>query len=125
MIRDMQEKDIPKLKELQAADGFEWKFPEKMFSAKVWVNAKDEPVMMIGGRMIAEAVLISSKEGTPAMRLAILQELSKVVFADAKALGVTEGVTWIPDCIWKAYSRRLKALGWMVSKFKTMSLIVQ
>lgn len=120
MIRELQDKDLPLLREWHEATGFEWEFPEQMFSARVWVDANDDPVMMIGAKIIAEAVLISSKKETPGMRLAILKALFHEVRQECLAAGISEGITWVPDSIWKSYSKRLAGMGWLKSKYRTM-----
>jgi len=125
MIRNVEEKDLPRLRELHKATGFEWEFPENLLSAKVWVDENDEPVMMVGAKVIAEAVLISSKQQTPGMRLAILRELFDAVKNECMGNGITEAITWIPEVIWRPYSRRLKGLGWVESKYKTMCFLAK
>lgn len=120
MIRRVQEKDIPRLKELHAATGFEWDFPSDMISAWVWADENDAPVMMAGARVLAEAVLISSKDGDPQQRLAILERLAEVTRRDVRELGIREAVAWLPDSIWRGFSRRLKRFGWKAIKYRSM-----
>jgi hypothetical protein len=124
MIRRAQTKDLERLKALHAATGFEWDFPDDAISAWVWVDENDDAVMMAGARVIAEAVLISSKQGTPQQRLAIMERLMEVVRRDVDNFGISEAVAWIPDGIWKAFSRRLKRLGWKAIRYHSMVMKV-
>lgn len=108
------------MREMHAAAGFDWDFPEDAISAYVWVDENDEPVVMAGGRVLAEAFLISSQKETPQRRLEIIAQLMQVVGQDVARLGIREGVAWIPDSIWKAYSRRLKRFGWKAIRYRSM-----
>lgn len=76
--------------------------------------------MMAGARVIAEAVLISSQKGAPQQRLEILESLMEVVRRDVDSFGIPEGVAWIPDAIWKSFSRRLKRMGWKAIRYHSM-----
>jgi hypothetical protein len=120
MIRRLEQKDLARLEVLHREAGFDWDFPADMISSWVWVNEKDEPVMVVGARVIAEAVVISSKAGTPRQRLAILERMAEVVKRDVMELGIREGVAWIPDSIWRAFSRRLKRFGWKSIRYRSM-----
>jgi len=120
MIRRLEPRDIPRLRELHAATGFEWEFPENLLSARVWTDEKDVPLMLVGAKVIAEAVVISSTAGTPGMRFQALQQMMREVEADVAKEGIEGACAWIPNVIWRSFSRRLKSFGWKESGYRTM-----
>jgi len=125
MIRRVRIEDLPRLKELHEEAGFNWGFPDDAISAWVWVDEENEPVMMVGARILAEAVVISSKRSTPQQRLAILERLMEVVRRDVDGFGIQEGVAWIPDSIWRSFSKRLKRWGWKEIGYRSMVMKVR
>ena len=120
MIRNVEPKDLPKLRALHEATGFQWDFPEGLLSAKVWVDANDEPRMLLGAKVIAEVVLIAG-EDKPGEKLAMLEALSAAVHEDIRRSGIREAVAWLPNSIYKPFSRRLAKWGWKPSQYRTMS----
>lgn len=111
MIRPLQEKDIAGLKQLHAASGFAWPFPEfgpEMLSALVFVDQDDRPVMLVGARKMAEVFMIADPAWEkPAIRAAALDALYLETSAELKGYGIPEVVAWLPAQVAKKFARRL------------------
>jgi len=125
LIRALESRDIPHLRKLHAATGYVWDFPEDLLSARVWADENDLPLMLVAAKLVVEGVVISSNAGTPGMRLEMLGRMMREVLRDADKAGIAEGFAWIPNEIWKSFSRRLRAWGWKPSNYKTMAIQVR
>jgi hypothetical protein len=113
MIRFLEPQDIPKLKELQ--NDFEWTFNPDYLFGMVVVDENDRPVMMAGAWKRAEVHMVCDSHWSSAeTRGAAFLELHKAMETVLAREGVAEAITWMDDM--KAFGRRLKRLGWEVTK---------
>jgi hypothetical protein len=124
MIRPLQAKDIPRLRELHAASGFAWEFPDlrSFLSAQVFVDENDIPVILIGARPMAEVVgIFDPAWETAGVKMAAFTALYGAVEADCRAAGIKEVVAWLPPQIAKAFSRRLRRhFSWVENRWACM-----
>lgn len=127
MIRRVEARDIPRLKELHAASGFDWPFPEfgpEFLTARVVVDENDQPVMLAAARKLAEVVMVvDPKWETPGLRMAAFEGVYESVERDLAQAGIPEVVAWIPPQLWdqKAFIRRLKRrFGWAESSWREL-----
>lgn len=113
MIRNIELRDIPRLKELLS--GFEWTFGSDFMRGLVMVDAEDRPVLFVGAWQLAEVHLaIDPTWATPGARLVALQQIHRAMEKELAALCAGQVVTWMDKC--SAFTRRLKRLGWVMSE---------
>lgn len=117
MIRLLQEKDIPRLRELEG--DFEWEFGDCV-GALVAVDENDRPVMYCGAWKRAEVhIALDPKWSTPGARLAFLHKIHSTMNDKLKRDGFEQVVTWFdekPTGAAKRFQKRLGILGWMMSE---------
>lgn len=117
MIRDLELKDVPRLKELHEAKPFRFDFPklDELLTCKVFVDDNDVPKMMIGAQQGVEILLVSDPEWeTPGMRMGMLRAMYVQVEDDLRRQGVKYVGASIPPEICKGFVRRLRReFGWI------------
>ena len=116
IIRAYEERDLERITALHRASGFPYKFLDPQAPScivKKVVCDGEDVVMGAFLRQTTEAYLVTdSKWRSPAWRWAALQQLQADVVAEAVRKGVENAQAFIPPSIVKAYSKRLKMLGW-------------
>ena len=109
MIRPIEAKDLPKLKEL-----VDWEFGDDYLTGLVFVDSEDAPRAVCGAWLLAEVHMGMDKSwGTPGARFAAMKEMHAAMERELKALHVKQVVTWFDRC--SAFTRRLTKLGWVMS----------
>lgn len=117
-IRNYRPEDEPALREMHAAQGFDYTFPDlanPLFVSKlVLEDDNGRPVMAALGRVTCEVYLLAEpKAGTPRerfLRLLLMHESSR---RDLETRGLDDATCWVPPQIEKAFGRRLERLGWV------------
>ena len=119
IIRPYEERDLKRIEELHRSSGFPYKLLDPQAPScivKRVVCDGDDIVMAAFLRQTTEAYLVTdSKWRSPAWRWAALQQLQADVVAEAVGKGVENAQAFIPPSILKAYSKRLRFLGWQQS----------
>lgn len=112
-LRLLEERDRERVKELQC--GFEWTYqPDFLFGVAV-VDESDRPVIAAGAWKRAETHVVCDRLwATPQEREAVFVELHRAMEVILACEGVAEAITWMDGM--KAFSRRLKGLGWDMAK---------
>lgn len=118
MIRRAEPRDLPILRKMQGC--FEWTFDRDLAECLVVVDECDVPVMAAAAWKRAEVHMVSAKSDTPGMRLFMFRELHDAMEKALFCQGIGEAVTWTEidgKCsMWRAFAKRLAALGWVKSE---------
>lgn len=115
-VRQYTEADFDRIKELHIQSGLDYVFPDvpnkEFFSGRV-VGVDGEVGMAAFLKLSAEAYLICDpKWRNPAWRFEALRQLSHQCNNDARDVGVTEVVAFLPPKMVSKFGRRLGKLGW-------------
>ena len=142
LIREYRDSDLPALRAIHAAQGFDYALPDlsnPLFVTKLLLTDEDSspqesqadrsqrisqvtshesPVTRIVGaaflRLTAEAyLLLDPRVGTPRQRWQWLLALHAVAERDAWQRGLEDVHAWLPPPIVKQFGRRLARLGWV------------
>jgi hypothetical protein len=110
LIRWIEERDIPKIIEMQGE--FAWTFERDFMGALAVVDKNDIPVLVTGAWKRAEVHLLADRNvKLPASAfLELHQAMAEALAKD----NVAEVVTWMDDM--QSFGRRLKQLGWETAK---------
>jgi len=121
-IREYKESDLNALRQIHAAQGFGYDFPDladPLFLTKLVLEEENrEPGQGIVGaavlRLTSEAyLLLDPKAGKPRERWHWLVGLQHAAERDAEARGLADTHAWLPPEIGKQFGRRLSRLGWV------------
>ena len=125
-IRPLEQKDIPKLREIYAEMGFDYAFPDLLSPQFVNVMVLEDdgvPVMAIASRKTVETYLLMKKGWrTPGWRQEAFLQLHLGAHKAVKALGFTDVHAWVPPQVSKSFGRRLqRVFGWKKSVWDVFS----
>lgn len=111
-VRECQESDLPRLREIFAKQGFEYDFPDlaaAQFVAKqVVVDDNDVVQMAVCARQTVELYMLADGEwSTPKWRFEALKAIHESMRKDLAAKGFEDAHLWLPPQLVKSFSRRL------------------
>jgi hypothetical protein len=111
VIRRIEERDLPKLRELRS----DWEL-ETGCIGLVLVDENDVPVVFAGAWLLAEThIAIDSKWSTPGARLFALEQIHQAMNDALKEKGIRQAVTWF-DGAKDRFRRRMEKWGWVASQ---------
>jgi hypothetical protein len=111
MIRRLELKDLPRLKEL----GFPYEIGPDFIEGLCAVDGNDEVVMFVGAFSRAEVhMCVDGQWATPGARLALLKQVHDAMERELKARNVGQVITWFGSEM-KRFKVRLQKLGWAKS----------
>jgi hypothetical protein len=117
-IREIRSDDEPRLREIFAAQHFDYEFPKldspEFLATVVICDDQSRPVMAVAARRTVELFLLADpKWGTPRWRLEALQITHNAMRSKLKQIGVQDAHIWVPPDICKSFGRRLmRMFGW-------------
>ncbi|GAC1675396.1 MAG: hypothetical protein PVS2B2_10310 [Candidatus Acidiferrum sp.] len=122
MIRTYQQEDLPALRAIHAAQGFDYALPDlgnPLFVTKLVLgedaSAEEQP-RIVGAallRLTAEAyLLLDPKGGTPRERWQWLRTLHDAAERDAWRRGLEDVHAWLPPPISAKFGKHIERLGW-------------
>jgi len=123
MIRPYRPEDESALREMHAAQGFDYPFPDltqpEFVSLLVAVDENDVPVQAVLARKTVEIYFLGQKEWrNPAWRMETLAKLHFGMHGLLLAQGYTDAHCWMPPQVSKSFGRRLrKVFGWVESRW--------
>ena len=117
-IREYTPADDAPLRAMHAAQGFDYPFPDlsnQLFVTRlVLEDDNGRPLMAALGRVTCEVFLIADpRSGTPQDRWQRLVAMHEAMRRALHAQGFEDATCWIPPRIERAFSRRLRRLGWV------------
>jgi hypothetical protein len=117
-IRDYTPEDETALREMHAAKGFDYAFPDlsnQLFLTRLVLEDDDgRPLMAALGRVTCEVYLLAQPgAGTPPERWQRLVVLHEAMRSTLQAQGFEDATCWVPPRIERAFGRRLRRLGWV------------
>jgi hypothetical protein len=117
LVREYSESDLPQLRAIHAAQGFDYALPDlsnPLFVTKK-VLAQDEAILGAAFlRLTAEAyLLLDPRSGTPRQRWQSLLTLHAAAERDAWQRGLEDVHAWLPPPIAKNFGKRVTRLGWV------------
>ena len=126
IIRDYRPEDEPVLREMHAAQGFDYPFPDlsnQLFLTRlVLEDDSGRPVMAALGRLTCEVYLLARPgEGAPGVRWRRLLVMHEAMRRALHAQGFEDATCWIPPRIERAFGRRLRQLGWVRDQWPAYS----
>lgn len=115
-VRDVEFADEPRLREIHAASGLEYEFPNlgsPLFVVKKALEADGKVRLAAAARITVEvSVLCDSEWLTPAFRLKAFELLHEEMRRELKAKGIEDVHAWLPPQM-KSFARRLcRYFGW-------------
>lgn len=140
MIRDFDENDLEKAREIHAANGL----PENCFPNLIITTpeGKEEanalfitrsvyehagvPAIMAFLKITAEVfVLIDHTVGTPEERWAWMKEFNEYVKHEAWQRGLEQITCWVPPEIEESFEKRLLEMGYIKSPWRSYTLNIE
>ena len=115
IIRQLEEKDIEKLKETHKGLGADYRFPnlDEFLPIPAVVDETDSPIMVVASMPTVELFLFADGQWeTPGMRMEAFKLIHEYVRKDLNLRGIVEANAWIPPQISKSFGRRLRKMGW-------------
>lgn len=117
-IRTFRPEDEPALKQMHAAQGFDYAFPDlanPLFVSKLVLEDDDgRPLMAALGRLSCEVYLLAKpRAASPRERFLQMLLMHEAGRRDLEARGLDDATCWVPPPIEKAFGRRLERLGWV------------
>jgi hypothetical protein len=117
-IREYTPEDAAPLREMHAAQGFSYPFPDlsnRLFVTRlVLEDDNGRPLMAALGRVTCEVYLLAQPAaGTPQERWQRLLAMHEAMRRALHAQGFEDATCWIPPRIERAFGRRLRRLGWV------------
>jgi len=124
-LRPLRDSDIPVLREMHAASGYAYDFPDLnggMFEAcAVVVDEQDKPIMAAAAERILQLYLFGG-EGNPAVKLAAVRMLHDGLRPTLRQRGYQEANAFLPPQICKRFGRRLKQIFSWVENWPSFSV---
>ncbi len=118
-VRPMEERDIPAMKAIHAAAGYEYQLPDmhtsEIEAAQVVVDDDDVPIMGAMAKRVAEVVLICAPGGPvhPTVKMQAIRMLHEAIRDMIVPKGFKEANAFLPPAIEKSHGRHLvKLFGW-------------
>ena len=117
-IRELRPDDEARLRELFAAQHFDYQFPElgspEFLTTVVICDDESRIVSCVAARRTVELFLLTDPAwGTPRWRMEALRLAHQVMHAKLKAVGIRDVHAWLPPEIAKTFGRRLmRCFGW-------------
>ena len=117
-IREYRPEDEAALREIHAAQGFDYPFPDlanQLFLTRlVLEDDAGRPLMAALGRVTCEVYLLAQpRAGTPQDRWQRLLAMHEAMRREQHTRGYEDATCWIPPRIERAFGRRLRRLGWV------------
>lgn len=117
-VRPMRQTDIPVLKLIFAAQGFEYFFPDLtgplIEAVHVVVDENDKPLCAVAAQRTIELYLFAGAIGPPHVRLHAIRLLHESLIPALKAKGYREVNAAIPPDIANSFGKRLcKTFDWV------------
>jgi len=117
-IRNYRPEDEPALKQMHAAQGFDYAFPDlanPLFVSKLVLEDDDGRSLMAAlGRLSCEVYLLAEpKSASPGERFLQMLLMHEAGRRDLEARGLDDVTCWVPPGIEKSFGRRLERLGWV------------
>jgi hypothetical protein len=117
-IREYTPDDAAPLREMHAAQGFDYPFPElsnQLFVTRlVLEDDNGRPLMAALGRVTCEVFLLAQPAaGRPQERWQRLLAMHEAMCRALHAQGFEDATCWVPPRIERAFGRRLRRLGWV------------
>jgi hypothetical protein len=115
--RKMETGDIPQIKQIFEAQGFDYEFPSigsNIIAKRVLCDEHGVPQVGVMARVTVDLYgVFNPAWETPAMRLWALQQLHKEMQIELREKGIEDGHFWCPPQILKSFGRRMmKMFGW-------------
>ena len=118
-VRPMEERDIPAIKAIHAAAGYEYSFPAfdslSIEAADVVVGDDDVPIMGAMAKRVVEVVLFCAPGGPvhPLVKMEAIKMLHDSIRDTIVPKGFYEANAFLPPQIERSYGRHLvKLFGW-------------
>lgn len=114
-IRAFEARDLARLKELHAKQGFDYSFPKLTDPVFAFGSVADDgrPQMALFGKITAEMFLFLDPEyADPETRWGMFLRLHEAVRLQAAAAGLADVNFWLPPEVPEGFIRKLKQLGW-------------
>lgn len=123
ITRDLEFQDEPQLREIHAASGLDYEFPNlgsPLYVVKKVVEVDGRVVVAAAARLTVEvSVLCDSEWLTPAFRLKAFEVLHEEMRRELKNKGLEDCHAWLPPQM-KNFARRLcKYFGWGKSNWES------
>lgn len=125
-IRPLEARDIPKLRQMYEAQGFDYQFPDLAAPEFVNVMVLEEDgslVLAIASRKTVETYLwIERGWKTPGWRQEAFMQLHLAAHKAVKEMGFRDAHCWLPPQVAKSFGRRLqRVFGWKKSIWDVFS----
>jgi hypothetical protein len=123
IVRNLEFADEPRLREIHAASGLEYEFPNlgnSLYIVKKVVEDDGTVVVAAAARLTVEvSVLCDAEWLTPAFRLKAFELLHEEMRRELKDKGLEDCHAWIPPQM-KNFARRLmRSFGWGKSNWES------
>jgi len=129
ILRAYRNEDLERIKQLHAKQGFGFPFPDltdPVFAVGCIAEEDGEAQMAAFLKVHAEAYLfLDPAHGTPRERWQALLQIHEAVRRQALELGLDGVTAWLPPSLPKAFTRRLKKLGWGKDEWESYSFRVR
>ena len=126
-IRDLKPEDIPVLRRLHQARGYDYPFPDltapEFVAVRVLVLEDDQPVEVVAARKTVECYCwLDPAWRNPRWRLDGLMLLHEDMRQQLEKQGFTDAHAWPPPDIERAFGKRLRRIfGWVKSDWASYS----
>jgi hypothetical protein len=118
-IRQLQEYDVQRLKELhfKLSPGYEFPNLNEFYPIPTIVDDYDNPVVTVAALPTAEIFYFGDPDWeTPGIRMEAFKIIHEFVRRDLASRGVIEVNAFIPRFLCRSFGRRLKRFGWRESQ---------
>jgi hypothetical protein len=126
-IRKLEERDLPRLRELHRESGFDYPLPDflapEFERVTVVVDENDVPVQMTAARKTVEIyAIVDPNWRNPRWRLDALLQSHEEMRQGLLESGYEDVHAWLPPEVEKSFGRRLVGIfGWIPSRWKSYS----
>lgn len=117
-VRALQYSDIPILKEMYLASGFDYAFPDltgpEFEATRVVVDENNRPLMAVSAKRTIELYLFCGKFEHPASGLHAIRLLHESMKSALKQKGYSDANAFLPPQVAKSFGGRLqRTFGWL------------
>ena len=126
-VRAYEARDLERLKELHAAQGFGYPLPDLtdptfVVGQVIDSGSQDSPLPAAAFlQLTAQAFFLQGKAGTPREKWQQLLALHEAVRSEAAELGLCDVQCWVPPEVSRGFDRRLKKLGWVADPWRNFT----